>query len=82
MTYVSKHRPLPVNCHAEPRVSKDKLDDGARPTMADVARELGVAKITVSRALSDHSTVKESTRALIRQRDGGTPNRLRNAVAK
>lgn len=39
----------------------------ARPTMADVARELGVAKITVSRALSDHATVKESTRKLIRE---------------
>jgi DNA-binding LacI/PurR family transcriptional regulator len=38
-----------------------------RPTMADVARELGVAKITVSRALSDHATVKESTRKLIRE---------------
>lgn len=35
--------------------------------MADVARELGVAKITVSRALSDHATVKESTRKLIRE---------------
>lgn len=35
--------------------------------MADIARELGVAKITVSRALSNHSTVKESTRALIRE---------------
>ena len=35
--------------------------------MADVARELGVAKITVSRALSEHSTVKESTRTLIRE---------------
>lgn len=41
--------------------------DRGRPTMADVARELGVAKITVSRALSNHSTVKESTRALIRE---------------
>lgn len=39
----------------------------ARPTMADIARELGVAKITVSRALSNHSTVKESTRNLIRE---------------
>lgn len=39
----------------------------ARPTMADVARELGVAKITVSRALSDNTTVKESTRRLIRE---------------
>lgn len=39
----------------------------ARPTMADIARELGVAKITVSRALSNHSTVKESTRKLIRE---------------
>ena len=39
----------------------------ARPTMADIARELGVAKITVSRALSSHSTVKESTRKLIRE---------------
>ncbi len=38
----------------------------ARPTMADIARELGVAKITVSRALSDSPTVKESTRRLIR----------------
>ena len=46
-------------------MSKDKLGDGARPTMADVARGLGVAKITVSLALSNHSTVKESTRALI-----------------
>lgn len=35
--------------------------------MADIARELGVAKITVSRALSDHSTVKESTRQRIRE---------------
>lgn len=48
-------------------MNKGKLNDGARPTMADVARELGVAKITVSRALSNHSTVKESTRALIRE---------------
>lgn len=48
-------------------MSKGKLGDGARPTMADVARELGVAKITVSRALSNHSTVKESTRTLIRE---------------
>lgn len=39
----------------------------ARPTMADIAKELGVAKITVSRALSSHSTVKESTRKLIRE---------------
>lgn len=39
----------------------------ARPTMADIARELGVAKITVSRALSNHSTVKESTRKLVRE---------------
>lgn len=38
-----------------------------RPTMADIARELGVAKITVSRALSNHPTVKESTRTLIRE---------------
>lgn len=48
-------------------MTKGKLHDGARPTMADIARELGVAKITVSRALSSHSTVKESTRALIRE---------------
>lgn len=48
-------------------MSKGKVGDGARPTMADVARELGVAKITVSRALSNHSTVKESTRTLIRE---------------
>lgn len=39
----------------------------ARPTMADIAKELGVAKITVSRALSNHSTVKDSTRTLIRE---------------
>jgi len=39
----------------------------ARPTMADIAKELGVAKITVSRALSNHSTVRESTRKLIRE---------------
>ncbi|HWT44123.1 MAG TPA: substrate-binding domain-containing protein [Sphingopyxis sp.] len=39
----------------------------ARPTMADIAKELGIAKITVSRALSNQSTVKESTRALIRE---------------
>lgn len=39
----------------------------ARPTMADVAKELGIAKITVSRALSNQSTVKESTRTLIRE---------------
>lgn len=61
----SAHRSFIINFHAEPRVSKDKLGDGARPTMADVARGLGVAKITVSLALSNHSTVKESTRALI-----------------
>lgn len=43
-------------------------DGGAsRPTMADIARELGVAKITVSRALSNHSTVKDSTRQAIRE---------------
>ncbi|MGH6633749.1 MAG: LacI family DNA-binding transcriptional regulator, partial [Sphingopyxis sp.] len=48
-------------------MSKGKPNDGARPTMADVARELGVAKITVSRALSNHSTVKDSTRTLIRE---------------
>lgn len=35
--------------------------------MADVARELGIAKITVSRALSNQSTVKESTRRLVRE---------------
>lgn len=39
----------------------------ARPTMADIARELGIAKITVSRALSNHSTVKDSTRQMIRE---------------
>lgn len=39
----------------------------ARPTMADIAKELGIAKITVSRALSNQSTVKESTRTLIRE---------------
>src|SRR3546814_10661641 len=38
-----------------------------RPTMADIARELGIAKITVSRALSNHSAVKDSTRQLIRE---------------
>lgn len=59
--------PPEVDRSAESEVKKDKPKDGARPTMADVARELGVAKITVSRALSDHSTVKESTRTLIRQ---------------
>lgn len=48
-------------------MSKHKPNERARPTMADVARELGVAKITVSRALSEQSTVKESTRALIRE---------------
>lgn len=35
--------------------------------MADIANELGVAKITVSRALSNHAVVKESTKALIRE---------------
>lgn len=40
---------------------------GARPTMADIAKKLGIAKITVSRALSNQSTVKESTRTLIRE---------------
>lgn len=39
----------------------------ARPTMADIAKELGIAKITVSRALSNQSTVKDSTRTLIRE---------------
>ncbi len=48
-------------------MSGEAPTDRGRPTMADVARELGVAKITVSRALSNHSTVKESTRALIRE---------------
>jgi len=48
-------------------MSKRKPRESARPTMADVARELGVAKITVSRALSNHSAVRESTRTLIRE---------------
>lgn len=38
-----------------------------RPTMADVAQSLGVAKITVSRALAGHPTVKESTRLRIQE---------------
>src|SRR5688500_14296024 len=58
---------LAIRHHAMLRVSKGKPTDGARPTMADVARELGVAKITVSRALSNHSTVKDSTRTLVRE---------------
>lgn len=45
----------------------DKTKDMARPTMADIARELGIAKITVSRALSNQSTVKEATRTRIRE---------------
>ncbi|PKP88945.1 MAG: LacI family transcriptional regulator [Alphaproteobacteria bacterium HGW-Alphaproteobacteria-17] len=48
-------------------MSRNGNGERTRPTMADVARELGVAKITVSRALSDHATVKESTRKLIRE---------------
>jgi DNA-binding LacI/PurR family transcriptional regulator len=60
-------RSLVIHRPAGPQMSKAKSGDGARPTMADVARELGVAKITVSRALSDHATVKDSTRALIRE---------------
>ena len=48
-------------------MNRRKPSEGARPTMADIARELGVAKITVSRALSNHSAVKESTRTLIRE---------------
>ncbi|MDZ3832209.1 MAG: substrate-binding domain-containing protein [Sphingopyxis sp.] len=48
-------------------MEKETGSGAARPTMADVARELGVAKITVSRALSDSTTVKESTRRLIRE---------------
>ena len=39
----------------------------ARPTMADIANELGLAKITVSRALSNPASVKESTRRLVRE---------------
>lgn len=37
-----------------------------RMTMEDLAREAGVSKITISRALSGHPLVKESTRARIR----------------
>jgi DNA-binding LacI/PurR family transcriptional regulator len=35
--------------------------------MADIANELGLAKITVSRALSNPASVKESTRRLVRE---------------
>lgn len=38
-----------------------------RLTMADLANELGIAKITVSRALSGHPAVKESTRQRIKE---------------
>lgn len=64
---MAQRTPPEIDRHADPVVKKDRRQDGGRPTMADIARELGVAKITVSRALSDHSTVKESTRMLIRQ---------------
>ena len=37
-----------------------------RPTMEDLAREAGVSKITVSRALSNHPLVKHATRDRIR----------------
>lgn len=37
-----------------------------RPTMADLAQELGISKITISRALSGHPLVRDSTRARIR----------------
>jgi len=53
---------------AKPPPSAGRAERGGqRPTMADVARELGVAKITVSRALSDNTTVKDSTRQRIRE---------------
>jgi DNA-binding LacI/PurR family transcriptional regulator len=38
-----------------------------RLTMADLASELGIAKITVSRALSGHPAVRESTRQRIKE---------------
>ncbi len=47
--------------HLSPAVS-----DAQRITMEDLAREAGVSKITISRALSGHPLVKEATRARIR----------------
>lgn len=46
---------------------KDRQAAKRTVTMADIADELGIAKITVSRALSSDSVVKESTRKRVRE---------------
>jgi DNA-binding LacI/PurR family transcriptional regulator len=43
------------------------LRSGQGLTMADLAKEAGVSKITISRALSNHALVKPETRARIRK---------------
>jgi DNA-binding LacI/PurR family transcriptional regulator len=49
------------------RLKQPKRAAGSSLTMADLARVAGVSKITVSRALSDHPLVKETTKAHIRK---------------
>lgn len=39
----------------------------SKPTMADIARELGITSITVSRALSGSALVKDATRQKVRE---------------
>src|SRR5438067_12328985 len=53
-------------------------------TLADIARALGVSKMTVSRAINDHPEISPETRARIldaAQRMNYRPNQLARAVS-